>query len=180
MKRIIAILLTLAMALCLFACDSGSTSGSNGGETYTGVLFDEETTLVVNGNKASFSTSMEKKFETQNATVVQFATQTGVIESNEDGVLTIVFNKAGASASMSMKISGSGAAEYKKLLKAQFEEMEDSVYKEAMLIVIGGKTLNMKYGDKYWEEAGPGSDQLIVVKIDTAKKTFTQMDSGIG
>lgn len=178
MKRIIAILVTLTMALCLFSCDTGSDS--NGGTTYTGVLFDEETTLVVNGNKASFSMSMERKFETQNATVVQFATQTGVIESNEDGVLTIVFNKAGASASMSMKISGSGAAEYKKLLKAQFEEMEDSVYKEAMLIVIDGKTLNMKYGDKYWEEAGPGSDQLIVVKLDTVNKTFTQMDSGIG
>ena len=178
MKRIIAILITLTMALCLFSCDTGS--GSNGVETYTGVLFDEETTLVVKGDKASFSMTMEIKFEEQNTTVIQSATQTGIIESNEDGVLTVVFNKAGASASASMQFKGSGAEEYKKTLKAQYESMEDGAYKEFMLTMIDGKTINMKYGDKYWEEAGPGSDQVIVVKIDTAKKTFTQMDSGIG
>ncbi len=174
MKRIIAILITLTMALCLFSCDTGSDS--NGGVTYTGVLFDEETKLVVNGNKAIFSMTLERKFEEQNTTVIQSATQTGIIESNEDGVLTIVFNKAGAAASMSMKFSGSGAEEYKKLLKAQFESLEDGAYKTAMLTIIGGKTLNMKYGDELFEEAGPGSDQVIVVKIDTAKKTFTQIE----
>ncbi len=178
MKRIIAILLTLAMALCLFACDSGS--GSNGGDTYTGELDGAKTKLVVNGNKATFSISETMEFEEAKVTVVQKISQTGVIDSNEDGVLTIVFNKAGATASMSMKISGAGTAEYKKALKAQFESLPDGVYKDAMLGVADGKTLNMKYGDKYWEEVGPGADYVVVVKIDTAKKTFTQMDSGIG
>ncbi len=178
MKRIIAILITLTMALCLFSCDTGS--GSNGGETYTGVLFESETKLVINGNKATFSMSEKMELKELNTTITMSGVQTGIIESDEDGVLTIVFNKDGASASMSYKFSGSGAAEYKKTLKAQYESLEDSAYKTAMLTIIDGKTLNMKYGDKYWEEVGPGSDQVIVVKIDTAKKTFTQMDSGIG
>lgn len=172
MKRIIAIIIMLTMALCIFSCDSGK----DGGDTYTGVIFDEEAKLVVEENKATFSMATERKFGEQNETVVtQYVTQTGVIESNEDGVLTIVFNKSGASASMSMSISGSGAAEYKKTAKAQFESMEDGVYKEAMLMVLDGKTLNMKYGDKYWEDFGPAEDYVIVVKLDTAKKTFTQI-----
>ena len=91
-----------------------------------------------------------------------------------------MFNKTGATASMSMKITGSGAAEYIKNAKAQFESMEAGAYKDAMLKLVNGKTLNMKYGDDYWETVGPTSDNVIVVKIDTAKMTFTQMDSGIG
>ena len=178
MKRIIAILITLTMALCLFSCDS--ESGSNGGVTYKGELNGAKTTLVVKGNKATFSMSEERKFEEAKTTVLQSATQTGIIESNEDGVITIVFNKAGASATMSMKFSGSGASEYKKALKEQFKGMQDSAYKEAMLLILEGKTLNMKYGDKFFDEVGPGEDQVIVVKLDTVNKTFTQTDSGIG
>ncbi|MBQ8255208.1 MAG: hypothetical protein IJY94_06885 [Clostridia bacterium] len=179
MKRIIAIIMTLTLALCLFSCDSGSSS--NGGkDTYTGELNDAKTTLVIDNNTATFSMSEEREFKEQNTTVLQSATQTGIIESNKDGVLTIVFNKPGAAATMSMKFSGSGASAYKKTLKQQFSSMNDSAYKDAMLTTLDGKTLKMSIGDKYWEEVGPGSSQVIVVKLDTANKTFTQMDSGIG
>ena len=177
MKRILTIFIAFTMIFCLFACDSGSNGG---GVTYTGELNGENTKLVINGDKATFSMSAEREFPSANTTVLQSATQTGIIESDEDGVLTIVFNKTGATASMSMKFSGSGASEYKKTLKAQFDDMEDGAYKDAMLMVLDGKTVNMKYGDKYWEDVGPGSEQVIVIKLDKVNKTFTQMDSGIG
>ena len=177
MKRIIAIIMTLTLALCLFSCDNGSNGGK---DTYTGELNGAKTTLVIDDNTATFSMSEEKEFKEQNTTVLQSGTQTGIIESNEDGVLTIVFNKPGAAATLSMKFSGSGASAYKKTLKQQFSSMDDSAFKDAMLTILDGKTLKMSFGDKYWEEVGPGASEVIVVKLDTANKTFTQMDSGIG
>jgi hypothetical protein len=177
MKRIFTILLAFTMVLCLFACDNG---GNGGGAAYTGDLDGAKTKLVINGNKATFSAEVENDLGEAKVKITNKVTQTGIIESNEDGVITVVFNKTGATASMSMKITGSGAAEYIKNAKAQFESMEAGAYKDAMLKLVNGKTLNMKYGDDYWETVGPTSDNVIVVKIDTAKMTFTQMDSGIG
>ena len=176
MKRIFSILIALTMVLCLFACDNG---GNGGGTAYTGDLDGEKTKLVINGNKATFSAEITNEIAAAKVKITQKLTQTGIIESNEDGVITVVFNKAGAAATMSMKITGSGAADYIKAAKAQFEGVEGAAG-EAMLKLLNGKTLNMKYGDDYWETVGPTSGNTIVVKIDTTKKTFTQMDSGIG
>ena len=176
MKRIFTILIALTMVLCLFACDSGSNGG---GITYTGDLDGAKTTLVISGNKATFKTELVSEIAEQSVTAITKSTMTGIIDSNVDGVITVVFNKAGATASVAMSFTGSGASEYKKTLKAQFESMEGDYY-QMMAKVVDGKMLNMKYGDEYWEVMGTTSSNVIVVKIDTATMTFTQMDSGIG
>ncbi len=172
MKRILALIITFTMALCLFSC----VAGGNGGKTYTGIYGDEEATLVINGNKATLSAEFSRELalgEDKKITITNISTMTGVITSNEDGVIVISFGVKGATAKAQIKVTGSGAAEYKEMVLAQINEMEDGAVKEAQKKLINGKAISMAYGDELWDDMGPGNDRVITITIDEEKGTFT-------
>lgn len=176
MKRIIALIITLTMALCLFSCTNVKTDG---GKTYTGIYGDEETKLVINGNKATLSAEFSREFdfsEGKKVKMTNISTMTGIITSNEDGVIVISFGVKGATAKAQIKITGSGAAEYKETILDQIDEMEDGIVKETQKKLLSGKTISMKYGDELWETMGPGNDHVVTLEIDEKNGTFTEVE----
>ncbi len=177
MKRILSLIITLTMAICLFSCTNADLFG--GGKTYTGIYGDEETKLVINGNKATLSAefSREASFgEGKKVTITNISTMTGVITSNKDGTITISFGAEGATAKAQIKITGNGASEYKEALLAQINELEDGAIKEAQKKLLSGKTISMRYGDELWEAMGPGSEHVVTLIIDEKNGTFAEVE----
>lgn len=173
MKRIFLLIIALTMALSLFSC----TAGENGGKTYTGIYGGEETKLAINGNKATLSTEFFNELslgEDKKVTATNISTMTGIITSNENGVIVISFSVKGATAKAQIKLSGNGAKDYKEMVLAQIDQLEDGPIKTAQLNLINGKTVNMSYGDELWETMGPGSDNDITLVIDEKNGTFTE------
>lgn len=174
MKRIISTILILTMALVLFSC----TSEGNGGKTYTGIYEYKEAKLVINGNTATLSTefSNEDFFEGgKKVTVNNISSMTGIITSNENGVIEISFNAKGAAATAQMKLSGSAAEEYKEMVLADIDQLEDGPLKSAQLKLINGEVVKMAYGDELWEAVG-FSDYVITLVLDEEKGTFTEAE----
>lgn len=177
MKRIISLVLTLIMALGLISCGGGGEKG----KTYTGVYGGEDTKLVINGNYATLSTEYSEELSLEGGIKVKatnIGIMTGVITSNENGVVAISFSVNGATATMQIKLSGSGADTYRETYLDRISQLEDGPMKNAQLTLISGKTLKMAYGDELWDTMGPGNNRVITLNIDEENGTFTEVEEG--
>lgn len=180
MKRIfLAVLAVIIVIISLTSCgdkkkkeeEENSLPQLNENE-YLGILSNREATLVIDGDKAIFNCSYTEEHDDYGAPVkiVHTSILTGIIESNENGVITVCFGKEGATESQSHIFSGEAADAARQEYLSIAEYMEGPM-KQAMIDIADGKTVNMAYGDALWDELGQGSS-VIIVTFDTESGIF--------
>lgn len=179
MKRVLLTLLAIIMTFSLISCKKSK----NGGEitetkapvnenVYVGILGEKPTTLYIDGEKAIFDCSY---IEFNNdygaeATITHTLKLVGLIESIENGVMTVTFAWGGASHTESRIYSGEGAEVARQEFLKIADYMEGAM-KQAIIDLADGKTLVIQHGDELWQEMGQG-DSVITVTLDEENGSF--------
>lgn len=141
---------------------------------YTGEYLFDDATLALGEKTAVLTLTNEET--TAGLTISQVLSITGIVTEHNGETLIVSFGKDGASASMSMALSGTGAEAVKEMLKSQLTQSEFSAEAmQQMVDMINGKEITVSFGSELWDEMVDFEGEATF-RLNDEAKTFIEVE----